>query len=821
MPDLAAAGPARSRPASARVGRAFLPDADPHPPDRIRPDRYGVGQDGPTDLINRQIPAHPAKIGKDFPKTRIIAPKVSYNILVKLQEFFRSCEAARHLKKPDPEAGTNQMSTATAAAEPSATANATGKATSASATASKTASATAAKTTSAARIEANRRNAQKSTGPRSQAGKDRSRFNALQHGLRATLPVLPGEDESILKNRLDSWTVSLEPRDEVERYLVERAVNVSIQLDRADRAWAARLDAERIAGRSGSTNAQADEVVRLGRRLFWDPRGPIALYPFFDPMIGDPPRCSWMPEIDDPLDPPRLVGQLESSALGCAWLLDRWRELRELLEDDLAWQAPDRFRAIRLLGRQPLHAPEDDRVLTIYLASHAIDPTPEWPTKPDAAIDSPFADALIELDAGERVRFLGRIAGRLPRFPATMDAAAGRTCLIELVTEQENRLEEILAAHIERETAAEAMRGNFDETDLGERLRRHQVWCNRTILRILEILRRRHREADRAASGEARNEGRKASGKAASPATTSPAGPDPSSPAAPCPRPPRFANPTNEPNGRRAGIPTNEPNGRVPGISTNEPNGRVPGISTNEPNGRVPGISTNEPNPPAPAASRPAGPSLPVAPRPSSPVRPTRPFPTNEPNADGARITTNEPNANTDANTDTNANADNEGISRSRLGAIVRRLTLSLAVVIALIASSGAGRREPRFGPAPVERGRPREGRIEPGRTAEDVLGSGSPTRAAPPGKIRTQKGQSGHFSLVNPYEGRSGSQADSGPKPIGLSSPPPIRIRPIRTARTEPHHTGRTQRPVLEGHSAEDTARTTDHGETDAPDST
>src|SRR5262245_19536778 len=37
--------------------------------------------------------------------------------------------------------------------------------------------------TSAAKVDANRRNAQKSTGPRSAAGKARIRNNALQHGL--------------------------------------------------------------------------------------------------------------------------------------------------------------------------------------------------------------------------------------------------------------------------------------------------------------------------------------------------------------------------------------------------------------------------------------------------------------------------------------------------------------------------------------------------------------------------------------------------------------------------------------------------------------
>jgi len=53
-----------------------------------------------------------------------------------------------------------------------------------------------AKVASERQIAANRRNAQKSTGPRSVAGKRRARRNAYQHGLGAADPVFgSGEEE--------------------------------------------------------------------------------------------------------------------------------------------------------------------------------------------------------------------------------------------------------------------------------------------------------------------------------------------------------------------------------------------------------------------------------------------------------------------------------------------------------------------------------------------------------------------------------------------------------------------------------------------------
>ena len=105
--------------------------------------------------------------------------------------------------------------------------------------------------TSTNRIEANRRNAEKSTGPRSADGKSRSRFNAVKHGMAAKLPVLPGEDPEAFRAHRDAWTAELQPRGQVERQLVDRAVHVSWQLQRVDRAQAARLASEAQAAGAG------------------------------------------------------------------------------------------------------------------------------------------------------------------------------------------------------------------------------------------------------------------------------------------------------------------------------------------------------------------------------------------------------------------------------------------------------------------------------------------------------------------------------------------------------------------------------------------
>ncbi len=66
--------------------------------------------------------------------------------------------------------------------------------------------------TSPDRAEISRQNSRRSTGPKSEIGKSRSKYNALKHGLTAKLPVLPQEDPEAFRGAWRSgrptWTLA-------------------------------------------------------------------------------------------------------------------------------------------------------------------------------------------------------------------------------------------------------------------------------------------------------------------------------------------------------------------------------------------------------------------------------------------------------------------------------------------------------------------------------------------------------------------------------------------------------------------------------------
>lgn len=96
--------------------------------------------------------------------------------------------------------------------------------------------------TTEAKVAANRRNAEASTGPTSEAGKSRASTNALQHGLRAApWRVLPDEDGGELEDLRARIRADVKPAGELEERLADRVVDGFWKLSRAGRAEAALL----------------------------------------------------------------------------------------------------------------------------------------------------------------------------------------------------------------------------------------------------------------------------------------------------------------------------------------------------------------------------------------------------------------------------------------------------------------------------------------------------------------------------------------------------------------------------------------------------
>ena len=92
-------------------------------------------------------------------------------------------------------------------------------------------------------IAANRRNARKSTGPRTGAGKSVSRLNGVRHGLTANTTVLEGEDAKAFSRLQRELIDRLTPKGPVEGELVDRLVALLWRLRRAPAAEAALLAA--------------------------------------------------------------------------------------------------------------------------------------------------------------------------------------------------------------------------------------------------------------------------------------------------------------------------------------------------------------------------------------------------------------------------------------------------------------------------------------------------------------------------------------------------------------------------------------------------
>lgn len=82
-------------------------------------------------------------------------------------------------------------------------------------------------------LEANRRNAERSTGPKTEEGKQRSSRNNLRHGLTGQISLLPAEDRAAHDAFCDELTDSLNPETPIERQLALSVAEDSWRLNRA------------------------------------------------------------------------------------------------------------------------------------------------------------------------------------------------------------------------------------------------------------------------------------------------------------------------------------------------------------------------------------------------------------------------------------------------------------------------------------------------------------------------------------------------------------------------------------------------------------
>ena len=87
-------------------------------------------------------------------------------------------------------------------------------------------------------IEANRRNSQSSTGPRTPEGKAVSRFNALKSGIHAKSQVIPGEDPAELEALAEGYHQEWVPTSNLECFLVDSLVRADWLLRRLSRVEA-------------------------------------------------------------------------------------------------------------------------------------------------------------------------------------------------------------------------------------------------------------------------------------------------------------------------------------------------------------------------------------------------------------------------------------------------------------------------------------------------------------------------------------------------------------------------------------------------------
>ena len=344
-------------------------------------------------------------------------------------------------------------------------------------------------TSTADRAEINRRNAARSTGPRTHDGKQRSRFNALKHGLE----------------RHDPCPARRGPRGlpRPPRRLVRRP--------------GARRRGRAVPGRAGGDGFVEDRAGRPDRGRPPGRRGPRRRCrpPGCPPRRGRPagpaaarqrrPGRRPRPRPGGRPDPrPRAQGQAcrrgpgapraarrppGDDRRGMHLAARRWAELRASLEQGLDWDEDQFVQAVRLSGRQPLNLDperwENHKDARYFVDVEEPEPggDPELDEERQEALDAAIE---AEIQAEDRRKLLLQLVDVPPA-----DEAGERAALLGVVERASGRLTELAAAHQARwdaEAIERAEQMSFDTGPEEERQWRYQFGCGRSLRQTLDTL---------------------------------------------------------------------------------------------------------------------------------------------------------------------------------------------------------------------------------------------------------------------------------------------------------------------------------------------
>jgi len=117
-------------------------------------------------------------------------------------------------------------------------------------------------------IQANRQNAQKSTGPKTPEGKAVVSQNALKHGLSARRDVVITESQAEFDLHRDSLLAELDPQGPMESILADRIVTLSWRLKRAEAIQNQTIDAMHEKSQSNPLAKLAKSLARLRTHRF-------------------------------------------------------------------------------------------------------------------------------------------------------------------------------------------------------------------------------------------------------------------------------------------------------------------------------------------------------------------------------------------------------------------------------------------------------------------------------------------------------------------------------------------------------------------------